>query len=468
MAGSQSEHTSSHPSADPILAAHVEALKLLADGRSDRVAVLDRDRSVVYANDAAWSGGMHQEPAARPAKCYEVFVHRTDPCGTCPATKVFESKDVKSVPCSGDGDRTACGVQQAVPLLSSQGEAALALVLFKGAMASPDPGDTLPLGRRSTSVVPEQGESRLGDVIGQSSSMRQLFEMIRLVADSTATVLLQGESGTGKELVAKTIHRLSYRRDKPFVVVDCGALPETLLESELFGHVRGAFTGAVSSKKGLFEEADGGTIFLDEIADTALQFQAKLLRVLQEGEIKPVGSARAVKIDVRVISASNQDLAELVKAKAFRQDLYYRLAVLPLFLPPLRERKEDIPLLVSHFVALSCKRHHQPPRLVSSDVMHALAGAAWPGNVRELQHYIERAVVTTSDPELTCKDIVALGSSPAPTDLRSVARGAAQQAERTRILEALRQASGNRAKTARILRISRASLYNKLREYQIS
>ncbi len=214
--------------------------------------------------------------------------------------------------------------------------------------------------RRAVSVAEVKYESKPGELIGTSAAMREVLDMIRLVADSSATVLIQGESGTGKELVAKTIHRTSYRRDKPFVVVDCGSLPETLLESELFGHVKGAFTGAHASKRGLFEEADGGTIFLDEIADTTATFQAKLLRVLQEGEIKRVGGNKSIKIDVRVISATNKDLVELVKAKTFRQDLYYRLAVLPLSLPPLRERREDIPLLVQHFVAASCKRHRQP------------------------------------------------------------------------------------------------------------
>ena len=245
-------------------------------------------------------------------------------------------------------------------------------------------------------------ESKLGELIGSSAPMREVLDMIRLVADSSATVLIQGESGTGKELVAKTIHLTSYRRDKPFVVVDCGSLPETLLESELFGHVKGAFTGAHATKRGLFEEADGGTIFLDEIADTTATFQAKLLRVLQEGEMKPVGGTQPIKIDARVISATNKDLSELVKAKTFRQDLYYRLAVLPLYFPPLRERREDIPLLVEHFMAESCKRHRQPIRTISPEVMQALTETSWPGNVRELQHYIERAVVTTTGPILAC------------------------------------------------------------------
>ena len=291
--------------------------------------------------------------------------------------------------------------------------------------------------------------------------------MIRLVADSTATVLIEGESGTGKELVARTIHRLSYRREKPFVVVDCGSLTETLLESELFGHVKGAFTGAVSAKRGLFEEADSGTLFLDEITNTTPAFQAKLLRVLQEGEIKRVGGIHPLKIDVRVISATNKDLAELVKANLFRQDLYYRLAVLPLDLPALRDHAEDIPLLVKSFVKASCCRHRQPLRVVTHPVMQGLMEAPWPGNVRELQHCIERAVVTTKGPELNCRDILKMATDPARSDLRTAVRGVAQQAERVRIKEALRQSEGNRSRAAKILDISRANLYNKLRAYRL-
>jgi two-component system response regulator AtoC len=350
-------------------------------------------------------------------------------------------------------------MHQAFPLVSSNGEVETVLVLFK---APPTP--TTQIGRERPDA---KYESKLGELIGSSASMREVLDMIRLVADSSATVLIQGESGTGKELAAKTIHQTSYRRDKPFIVVDCGSLPETLLESELFGHVKGAFTGAHTAKRGLFEEADGGTIFLDEIADTTPVFQAKLLRVLQEGEIKRVGGNQPIKIDARVISATNKDLTELVKAKAFRQDLYYRLAVLPLSLPPLRDRREDIPLLVQHFVAASCKRHREPIRHVSPDVMQVFVQAPWPGNVRELQHYLERAVVTTTGPDLTCKDMVTMKSDPTAHDLRTVARGAARQVEHARILQALQQTGGNRAKAAKLLKISRASLYNKIRDYQI-
>lgn len=466
MAGSHSPLPPIFPFTDPILAARLEALKQLANGLTDRVAVMDRDQNVVYANDSAWDGANGQPAASKPAKCYEAFLHMTDPCGTCPATTVFETREVRTISCATPGDGTACGMHQAFPLMTTSGEVGSVLVLFHKPSEKPGMAETSPPKKRGH-LRPERTDSRLGDLIGASPVMHQLFEMIRLVADSAATVLIQGESGTGKELVARTIHQTSYRREKPFVVVDCGALPETLLESELFGHVKGAFTGAASAKPGLFEEADGGTIFLDEIADTSPTFQAKLLRVLQEGEIKRVGGTQPIKIDVRVISATNKDLTDLVKAKTFRQDLYYRLAVLPIYLPPLRERRGDIPLLVSQFIAASCDRHRQILRQVSDEALRALTAAPWPGNVRELQHYIERAVVTTTHAELTCTDLVLLGSATEDVDLRTVARGATRQAEQARIVEALQQVSGNRVKAARLLKISRATLYNKLRDFGI-
>jgi two-component system response regulator AtoC len=456
MAGSQKESSTVHPFKDPILAARLEAIKQLAGGLSERVAVMDRNFNVIYANDFAWSEGATQL-SGHQAKCYEAFAHRNDPCGICPATKLYESPEVQSVACSSGGNGTACGMHQAFPLVSSSGEVESVLVLFEAPTKS----------AKQSSDELMKDESTLSGPIGTSAPMREVFDMIRLVADSSATVLIQGESGTGKELVARTIHLTSYRREKPFVVVDCGSLPETLLESELFGHVKGAFTGAHAFKRGLFEEADGGTIFLDEIADTSATFQAKLLRVLQEGEVKPVGGTQPIKIDARVISATNKDLSELVKAKTFRQDLYYRLAVLPLYLPPLRERREDIPLLVEHFMAGSCKRHRQPIRTISPEVMQALTETSWPGNVRELQHYIERAVVTTTGPILACKDLVALDSVTKDGDLRSATRGVVTQTERPRIVDALTRTGGNRSKAAKLLKISRASLYNKLRSYHI-
>jgi two-component system response regulator AtoC len=424
---------------------------------------MDREFNVVYANEAGWAVGQTGVSQRPRAKCYEAFAQRTDPCGTCPAIKVFDEPEVQSVSCASGGDGTACGMHQAFPLSDGKGAVASMLVLFK------------PVSRatgRSAADVPEEEppptvRERLGDLISRSPAMQQLFDMIALVADSQATVLIQGESGTGKELVARTIHRLSHRRAKPFIVVDCGSVTETLLESELFGHMKGAFTGATATRRGLFEEADGGTIFLDEIGDTSPTFQAKLLRVLQEGELKRVGGNQRIRVDVRVISATNKDLAELVKAKVFRQDLYYRLAVLPLYLPPLRERREDIPLLAEHFVAWSCRRHHQPIRHIPEEAMQALREAEWPGNVRELQHYIERTVVTTTGPTLRCENLAPPVPQADGEDLRSATRGAVSQAERARILAALEKTRGNRSKAAKLLKISRAGLYNKLRSYCI-
>jgi len=454
MAGSPHDSTTDCPVTDRVLNARVEAIKLLAEELTDRVAVMDRHFNVIYANDAARATASGE--GRQDTKCYETFASRREPCEACPALRVIGTPDVPSVSSLAD-DATPCGMRQAFPLASDQGEAASMLVLFKHQPAQRRPNGA---------SAPETPQESLRGLVGRSPAMQELFDMITLVADSSATVLIQGESGTGKELVARTIHEVSDRRSLPFVVVDCGALPETLLESELFGHIRGAFTGATANKRGLFEAAGGGTIFLDEIGDTTPAFQAKLLRVLQEGEIRPVGGTERIKIQARVVSATNKDLAELVKTKAFRQDLYYRLAVLPLFLPPLRDRREDIPLLVTRFVETSCERHRQKPRTISAEVLQALSEAAWPGNVRELQHYIERAVVTTAGPALTCADIVALGSD-SLHDLRSVSRQAVKQAEKARIVQALAQTGGNRVKAAKLLKISRASLYTKLRTYHI-
>ncbi|HET9605534.1 MAG TPA: sigma-54 dependent transcriptional regulator [Nitrospira sp.] len=463
MAGSHIPEAPASPFSDPILDARMEAIRQLADGLSDRVAVMDRQFNVLYVNHENRSLETPGLSHPRQFKCYQAFAHRTDPCDVCPAAEVFDASSSEIVSCADAQSTTACGMQRAFPLRAQNGRVTSMVVVFeKSAPARALPDMPVPE-EAALPMVREQ----LEELIGRSQVMQQLFDMISLVADSAATVLIQGESGTGKELVAKTVHRLSNRRGKPFVVVDCGSLPETLLESELFGHVKGAFTGAVANKRGLFEEADGGTIFLDEIADTSSTFQAKLLRVLQEGEVKRVGGNHPIKIDARVISATNKDLSELVKAKQFRQDLYYRLAVLPLYLPPLRERREDIALLVERFLLQSCARHRQPMRHVSKEALRVLTEASWPGNVRQLKHYLERAVVTTSGPALPCEDMMPMKVESPVSDLRSISRDARKQAERARIVQALADTQGNRVKAAKHLKISRASLYTKIRNYCI-
>lgn len=306
-------------------------------------------------------------------------------------------------------------------------------------------------------------------IVGRSRAMRAVFRLVKLVAKSHATVLIQGESGTGKELIARAIHKESPRSNRPFVAIDCASLPEPLLESELFGHARGAFTGALSNKKGLFEEAHEGTIFLDEIGETTPTLQSKLLRVLQEGEIRAVGSNKSAKVDVRVIAASNRELKEEVKRKSFREELFYRLAVVPVVIPPLRDRGEDIPLLADHFIKKYCDQNGLEAKRLTGTALKFLLGHPWPGNVRELENVIERAVLMSPGPEIRPEDLFTtlVAGSSAPASLRQATKDALAVVEREKITEALRASGGKRSRAARLLGISRASLYKKLKRYDL-
>jgi two-component system response regulator HydG len=312
-----------------------------------------------------------------------------------------------------------------------------------------------------------------GDIVGESEPVQRLLAQVRKAAASSATVLVRGESGTGKELVARMLHQQSPRKDGPFIVVHCAALAETLLESELFGHERGAFTGAVKRKLGRFELADGGTLFLDEIGEIPASVQTKLLRVLQEKEIQRVGGEETLKVDVRVVSATHRDLQAEVKAGRFREDLYYRLHIVPLHLPPLRERPEDIALLARHFVARHGPRVNRRVRGLDEGALRALARHAWPGNVRELENCIEQALVfaegellteadlpahlTTSRPRLDAGLPVPHGDRPLPEILEDL--------ERQLIARAYEKAGGVKTETARLLGIKTSALYYKLEKY---
>ena len=314
-----------------------------------------------------------------------------------------------------------------------------------------------------------------GGLVGKCKPMQEVYTQVEKMAAARGTVLIQGESGTGKELVAKAIHYASPRKSGPFVVIDCGAIPEQLQESELFGHVKGAFTGAIATRRGLFEEADRGTLFLDDVTELPLGLQAKLLRALQEGEIRRVGDSRMIRVDVRVVAATNRDLEEEVRHGAFRGDLYHRLNVFPIRLPPLRDRREDIPSLVEHFLARIGEQARGQPKRVSSDALRVLTGYAWPGNVRELEHVLERAallsegeVIGESDlpPQLTCPRealTVAL-----PEDALAIPETTARivrEVERELIRRALARTANNRTEAARILGLSRRALVYKLKEY---
>jgi len=252
---------------------------------------------------------------------------------------------------------------------------------------------------RLRSVIAKEQKFDPGNIVASSPAMKAVLEMVARVAPTDATVLVQGESGTGKELIARAMHQNSKRKDGPFIPINCGALPENLLESELFGHVKGAFTGAHQNKKGLFEEADGGTLFLDEIGEMSPVTQVKLLRVLQDSEVRRVGANLGVKVDVRVVAATNQRLQERIKNNEFREDLYYRLQVIPIFLPPLRERKEEILPLVNHYLASIAQKMNKAVKGLSPDCERALLDYSWPGNIRELINAVERAVILCRENE---------------------------------------------------------------------
>ena len=297
-------------------------------------------------------------------------------------------------------------------------------------------------------------------LIGNSPAIRRVLELVEMVAATDTTVLIFGESGTGKELVARAIHAASPRRNMPMVVIHCGALTETLLESELFGHERGAFTGAQYRKKGKFEVADGGSVFLDEIGDISLKTQTDLLRVLQEKEIQRVGGSQTVKVDFRCIAATNKNLEDLVKAGTFRPDLYYRLKVFAIDLPPLRERREDIPLLADHFLKKFATAMNKPLPTLSPQAVDLLLAHDWPGNVRELENAVERAMVIGRGPEIQPADFPFQMQPTEPAAGRTL-----DEIERSHIERVLQETAGNLSRAARILDIDRTTLYNKLRRY---
>ena len=314
----------------------------------------------------------------------------------------------------------------------------------------------------------------LDQLESRDPELLKVFETVRAVADTRATILVEGESGTGKTVLARSIHRMSSRARGPFVEVNCGALPEGLLETELFGHVRGAFTGAIKDRPGKFEAADGGTIFLDEIACAPHDLQVKLLRVLQDRELERVGDTRTRKVDVRVIAATNADLRAAVRAGRFREDLYYRIHVVRLVLPPLRERPGDVLLLAERFLARLANDYGRPALRFHPDCFEVLASHTWPGNVRELENGIERALLLSKGPEILPQDLpceprgralaaALVEAGPTPRSLRE----ALEDSERRILLEALQRNGGRRLETARMLGVNRTTLFNKMRKYEL-
>jgi two-component system nitrogen regulation response regulator NtrX len=312
-------------------------------------------------------------------------------------------------------------------------------------------------------------------MVGESAALRQVWDAIKRAAPTNATVLLLGESGVGKELVARSIHRNSLRSRERFVQVNCAAIPEDLIESELFGHEKGSFTGATEKQIGKFEQADRGTIFLDEIGDMSAKTQAKVLRVLQEGEVERLGSARTIKVDVRVIAATNKDLEQEIENGTFREDLYFRLSVIPIRVPPLRERREDIPALVRHFADLFSREHNRRPQRFSPAALEYFQRARWKGNVRELRNTVERLIIMTPGDSIDVDDlreVVRLESKGGPSDNDKDRPGTLREfkesAERAFLVGKLRENNWNISKTAEVIGTPRSNLYKKLEQYGIS
>jgi PAS domain S-box-containing protein len=417
---------------------------------SEGVFTVDLDWRITSFNKAAEviTGCNRYDAIGSP--CREVF--RTALCGPeCPLAEAMDTgrsvTDVRTTAETAGGREITVQISTS-PLRDEDGNIVGGLETFR---------DVGALERLRKEL---QSRYSFEDLIGKSAPMQRLFELIPRVAESSSSVVIEGETGTGKELVAHAIHNLSPRRDAPFVAVNCGALPDTLLESELFGHKAGAFTDARRDKPGRFQLADGGTIFLDEIADISQAMQVRLLRVLQEGQVEPLGAVRAVPVDVRVICATNRPLATLVKQGRFRDDLYYRIRVVHLVLPPLRRRREDIPLLVDGIVAKLNQIQGKHIAGLSRAAMNRLMLYHFPGNVRELENIIEQAFVIRSEGEIDVEDL--------PPELREPGgqvshSGTLEDLERSAIEAALRRSGGHRKQAARDLGIDPSTLYRKIR-----
>jgi len=315
------------------------------------------------------------------------------------------------------------------------------------------------------------------NIIGQSDPMKEIFSVVQKVANSNTTIIINGETGTGKGLIARAIHESSDRSNNPFIQINCGAISEGLLESELFGHVKGAFTGAIANKPGKFELAEGGSIFLDEIGDMSTDLQVKVLRVLEENEFEPVGGSKTIKADVRVIAATHRDLEEEVQKGYFREDLFYRLYVIPMVLPPLKEKKSDLPLLVSHFVDLFCREKKRDIITISNEALEILMNYSWPGNVRELKNLIERLVVLSESAEITSRDLPKkLKTIKKPETLPEIGvpdegvdfNTAVTEYEKTLIINALEKTNWIKNKAANYLQIKRTTLVEKIKRHKIN
>jgi len=432
-------------------------LELILDNLMDGVMAHTTDRRIFFFNKAAEKITGHRRENILGKDCHDVFPGKFcgGDCQFCEGPKKVAEKAAtnKEIAFTRPDDKERILKMSTMPLSDTDGNMVGALLSFR---------DDTELNLLKLRL---KHHHSLGGLVGRDPKMLELFEHIREVSSEHIPVLIEGESGTGKELVARAIHDMSPRADRPFVAINCGALPEGVLESELFGHVRGAFSGAVRDRKGRFELADKGTLFLDEVSELSTAMQVRLLRVLQEQRFEPVGGEHSIQVDVRIISATNQNLRQLMEKKKFRRDLFYRLCVVPITLPPLREKRLDIPMLVEHFLELTAKELSHPVLAPSNEVMDLLTRYPWPGNVRELKNAIEYAYVK-------CRSGV-IGAEHLPPEIayyenRRISKpGPALKLEKEQILAALAKAEGNKKKAAQLLGVARATIYRYLEHYNL-
>jgi PAS domain S-box-containing protein len=449
------------PIADLVNRIHYEerSLKVILDNLDVGIFTVDRGGVVTFFNTAAEkiSGFSRQEVLGRP--CAAIFRG-----GSAAEWDLLRETIASDSPRSGIESRilTPEGVTVPIratylPLRNEKGIAVGGLATFSD----------LTLVHQLSQAI--QDRYTFHDMVGKSPQMQRIFENVQVVAKTDATVLIEGPTGTGKDVLAKVIHAASRRSEKPLVKVNCAAIPDTLLESEMFGYVKGAFTGAVQDRIGRFQAADGGTIFLDEIGDLPLALQAKLLRVIEEKEFFRLGTSQTTKVDVRIISASNQGLERLVARKRFREDLYYRLNVFRIEIPSLKDRPADLPLLVGHILRRLCTSKGVVAPEISENAMQVLLNYTYPGNIRELENILEHALILCSENTLRRKHLPDyLRQRPPPSGTRPEKAGAAGSSERTRILAALKRHTGNRSLAARSLGMDRSTLWRKMRKYQLN
>ena len=461
--------------------------ELLLQAAGEGIYGLDVDGNTTFVNPAAAKmlGWTAKELLGQPMHS---LLHHTHPDGTdypreeCPIYAAFKDGAVHEV-CDEvfwRKDGTSFQVEYTSTPIFEDDQLAGAVVVFRDVTERKQAEEALRIAHEEVQCLKERlhaeniylqeeirTEHNFEEIIGRSTALKKVLHQVEQVAETDATVLILGETGTGKELFARAVHDLSPRKDRPLVKVNCAALPPTLIESELFGHEKGSFTGALSRKIGRFELADEGTIFLDEIGDLPLELQAKLLRILQEGEFERLGNTSTIKVNVRVIAATNRDIEKEVADGNFREDLYYRLNVFPLTLPPLRKRKKDLPLLVQTFVSKFCKKLGKNIEMIPKDVMDRIEAYSWPGNVRELENIIERAVIVSSGDSLQINDSLVTKT----TNSKNTSQVTLQDAERDHILNILKDTdwviSGNKG-AAKILDLNPNTLRSRMQKLGIS